>query len=450
MTLRAIPLAQPIHGPVRTRDFPLRSTMLAALATLIPALLLTDPMLVWPLLYAEQQAAQAGALLSRGVYTTFVLHKIWIPPLFLMASALFALAWKRVPGFHLATTGWWIATFLWFALTVSWALVPGIAMSRLILQVMIAATLYFAFCASNRPGDILTCIYWLFVATIFLNLAAVLTQTPSPIGYQGIYEHKNYLGAVVALGFFFVLWKCGTGERLHLLVAAVALPVCLFLLVMSQSKTSAGLLFISLGLGTVSAFFARFLRMPAILTFLLALVAVVFVILFVNAMFGLPLTRQIELLTGDATFTGRTGLWVFTLEHFGNRPLHGFGFRSFWDIGDASPSLRTGMGFLSTATAAHSGYLDIMLNGGWIALLLFMPVLLIALQLCGRIARKDLFEGTMLSTILYFFIFHNMLETTFFYGAHALFVLFQIVWLYIIFTAPRRSSGRSDKRHFKA
>jgi exopolysaccharide production protein ExoQ len=443
MTLHALPLP----APMRRNDAPLQSVILAAIATLIPALLLMDPVLVWPLLYAKQQAAQAGSMLSRGVYTTFVLHKIWIPPLFLLASFLFVMAWQRIPRFRMPIISWWVAIFVWFLLSVSWALVPGIALSRLLLQVLVAATLYLAFCASSRPREIITCVYWVFVATVLINFVAVMTQTPSPIGYQGIYEHKNYLGAVAALAFFFALWKCGSGERIYVLTALVILPICLILLFVSQSKTSAGLLAISLTFGAFSALFARYLRIPAILTSVLAVATILIGSAFLHAVFGWSVARQIELVTGDATFTGRTALWAFSWDHIGDRSLQGFGFRSFWDIGNASPSLRTGLGFLSTATAAHNGYLDIMLSGGLPALILFLPVILIAIHLCGRIARSNAFEGWMLSAILFFFIFHNLLETTFFYGAHTLFVLFQIIWLYIVFTAdPVR--GRTGNHRY--
>lgn len=410
----------------------------ARLAALVPALVLLNPVLIWPLLYAEPQTGPSVLGSVPGAYTTFLLHKVWFPPLLAITGLLFLLSNPTLRSLRHRPLMWWGLFFGWSLLSVSWAIVPEIALSRLVLQVLIASVLLLAFATSRNRSAILDAIFWVIVLTTLFNVLAVLSRPPGPIGHEGIYNHKNGLGAFAAMAILIAFLRWPGASRATRITALMVIGLCVVLLVESQSKTSAGFLPAALAIGIACAFLARVARMSAAIVFLAGLFCGGLAIMLADAVFGLTPAHLAELVVGDPTFTGRTYLWSFAWDHVVERPWLGHGFRSFWDIGSASPNAAMGMGFVASATEGHSGYLDIVLHGGIIALVLFLPILWIGLDGAGRVARHGFAEGAMLLALMVFFILHNLLETSFFYAANMLFVLFQIVWLMILFATIER------------
>lgn len=418
------------------------------LAAFIPALALFDPVLLWQLLYAEQLATiSTFASPPPGSYSTYLLHKVWFPPLFLLAAALFLLSGKRIGDFRMNRLFWWFAYFAWGALTVSWAIAPGISFQRYVFQIIIFATLVLSFVTCRKPDDILKGVFWLVALTAAINLARVLIQTPGPLGYEGIYEHKNGLGAFASCAILVSVVMLSKNGWFTRATAMIVIAVGVLLLVLSTAKTPAGVVPLALVLGFVSAILSRYLRMSPALTFGLFLAFVFFVIAMSDGVLGISPEELAELVTGDATFTGRTDLWSFAWEYYVQRPLTGFGFKSFWNVGVDSPSLSLGMGFIATVKHGHNGYFDVLLGGGLVALLLFLPALVIALHLCGRLVRRHFTEGAALICLMIFFIFHNLLESSFFDGANFVFMHFQILWLYIAFSIPNTKTEEMFARN---
>ncbi|MEM7299688.1 MAG: O-antigen ligase family protein [Pseudomonadota bacterium] len=403
-------------------------------ASFVPALVLLDPLLIWPLLYAEQLAKRVSIISSGADHTSYLLHKVWFPPLLVLVVLLFALTSPQKANLRLRQISFWVIGFLWAGLSVVWAIEPSISANRLILQIIIAATLWFAFMTADDRKRILDAVFWVMVVTAIVNLASVLTQVPGPLGYEGIYEHKNNLGAFATLTLLIAALKFPDAGRVTRWACFALIPVCLVLLVLSQSKTSAGLLPLSLALGAAAILLNRLVYLSVALFPILLVLVAALIIVILDATVNIDGWDIAQLVTGDATFTGRTDIWNYALRYISDQPFMGYGFRSFWDIGASSPSREMGLGFVATTTHGHNGYIDILLNGGLIALFLFVPVLWIGLQACGRIAQRHIAKSMACASLLLFFIFYNLLETSFFYGAHTVFVLFQIIWLHIIFT----------------
>lgn len=410
----------------------------ARLAALVPALVLLNPVLIWPLLYAEPQTGPSVLGSVPGAYTTLLLHKVWFPPLLAITGLLFLLANPTLRSLRHRPLVWWALFFGWSLLSVSWAIAPDIALSRLVLQVLIASVLVLAFATSRDRSAILDAIFWVIVVTTLFNVFAVLSRPPGPIGHEGIYGHKNILGSFAAMAILISLLRWPGASRVARIAVLMVIGLCVVLLVESQSKTSAGFLPAALAIGIACAFLARVARMSAALVFIVGLVCGGLAIMLADAVFGLSPERLADLTVGDPTLTGRTYLWSFAWDHVVERPWLGHGFRSFWDIGSSSPSLAMGSGFIASASHGHNGYLDIVLHGGIIALALFLPILWIGLDGAGRVARQNFIEGAMLSALMVFFILHNLLETSFFYAASIRFVLFQIVWLMILLATIER------------
>jgi exopolysaccharide production protein ExoQ len=146
---------------------------------------------------------------------------------------------------------------------------------------------------------------------------------------------------------------------------------------------------------------------------------------------GFTVGEVSAVITGDPTFTGRTDIWAFAFDRIAERPLLGYGFHSFWQIGDASPALHAPPGFIQVAPNGHNGYVDLMLQVGFAGFGLF---LLLLLGVAGRISRlidaKPWF-GLFCTSLLVFVILHNLLESTWFEVLDINLILF----LTLMFTA---------------
>jgi O-antigen ligase len=133
----------------------------------------------------------------------------------------------------------------------------------------------------------------------------------------------------------------------------------------------------------------------------------------------------------DASFTGRTQIWDFAAAEIARRPWTGYGFGSFWDVGDANdPLLRAPPGsWLATLkigqraevliNEAHNGYLDLQLQGGAPALILTLlaqglTILALAAKMFARrTARPDAVAAATLLVLAVVVLVHNATESSF-------------------------------------
>ena len=275
---------------------------------------------------------------------------------------------------------------------------------------------------------------------MFANVASVILRPPGPIGHEGIYEHKNSLGGFCVAAILFAIYRLSWGNTLGKLTAVMIIPICLALLVMSLSKTAAGLLPLSIVIGVAGCCAARWLRISAAVQFVCVLALVTVGLYLVEEFLQLNFWELAGIVTGDPTFTGRTDIWAFTLDQAAHRPIGGFGFRSFWRIGADSPALEVAGTFISRTAHAHNGYIDILLNGGVVGVLLFLPVLIGGLHVAGKIADRSFLAGVACLGFMVFSILYNLLETSWFLGTNVVFIFFQIVWVAIMYDPVTQQS----------
>ena len=179
---------------------------------------------------------------------------------------------------------------------------------------MLCLTIAMAVVTSGNPRKILALVFALCIVTVLANLATVMTRPPGPIGHEGIYSHKNSLGAAMALHFLFALYFLISTKGAARLVAMVIAAACIFLLFKSESKTAIGLSFIVPVVGTILYFLARWLRIsPPVAVFFGFAVAVVLYVLASN-LFGFDTSDLLLFVFKDATFTGRTYIWSFVWD----------------------------------------------------------------------------------------------------------------------------------------
>src|SRR5262249_29969943 len=138
------------------------------------------------------------------------------------------------------------------------------------------------------------------------------------------------------------------------LVALIAMGLGFWLVFESQSKSALSLALIALPCSALILLLCRKTRLtPAYIV-----AAVVVASMFVSN----PIERIGWRLYGDATLTGRTGIWGFVNYQISHKPWFGWGFHSYYFVPD-SPH-KVAPGYIREMPSSHSGYLELKLETG--------------------------------------------------------------------------------------
>jgi O-antigen ligase len=137
----------------------------------------------------------------------------------------------------------------------------------------------------------------------------------------------------------------------------------------------------------------------------------------------------------DPTLTGRTLIWQVTWELIQQRPILGYGYGAFWLEGGEPASVLQEAVRWATPTA-HNGYMDLLLELGFVGLILFaLSALMAILGLLAGIRHGD--RALLLSCCasLAFVLLYNVAESAMLEQHHLL------TFLYVWASATARNVG---------
>ena len=368
--------------------------------------------------------------LTGGSVMSPVNRFIWLG---LLGFASPVLWWRRADLADALRRLWPVALlFLWFIVTTRWAIDPVASNRRLFLYIVdllicLAVSLGLKDPRRLHNGLAVACaiVVMIDLASWIIAPAASMTD----IGLAAIHTHKNTLGAVMLLtGLIcapYTLAQQGLMGRMFWGAITIASVI---LLIASKSKTSLGIL---IAAAIVGPLLIVLLKRRAEVVWGLGVSALAMLAssalmwLAWCAMQGQDPLAPVEKLT----FTQRTDVWRFTVEHFRLHPWQGVGFGSFWDVDPkVQPSLQTDLWFAqqdAPTNESHNGYLDLLVTTG-------IPGLVGALALLFRwigrglaLLRRGLVEplsgeGRALAYLAYVgffplvFVVHNFMESTYF------------------------------------
>ncbi|WEM41574.1 O-antigen ligase family protein [Photobacterium sp. DA100] len=202
-----------------------------------------------------------------------------------------------------------------------------------------------------------------FLSSIFYFVGIGQMGEPYPGVLNGIFPHKNILGRVCAIGviFFGCYWYSYRKNKdiLYLLF-------CFAFLILSESKGAISILVIS-----IIVFFLVYNSYKGSLIKKIASITII-VSSFILISYVLTNAEVIlELLGKDITLTGRTFLWDLALEYLRDQYIFGYGYDVFWTSVIDYNKL-TAYEIYWEAPHAHNGYLDLLLDVGFIGLLLYL------------------------------------------------------------------------------
>jgi O-antigen ligase len=207
----------------------------------------------------------------------------------------------------------------------------------------------------------------LSIATFYL-VPSVGHETAQ--GYEnamrGIFAQKNQMAQSMLLASTWYIYRLFDNPKsvVRPLLCLALLYVCIF---MNQSATSLVIGIIAASVGAIFWSEANWRR--RMLVVYLLVVGFIFA-----AAFALIDTAQLlAALNRDPSFTGRFPLWGYSLEAALDRPWLGYGFSGFWN--EDSPAVQTIWAAIDwKAPSAHNGYIDILLQIGFVGMALYVWV----------------------------------------------------------------------------
>ena len=299
----------------------------------------------------------------------------------------------------------------WCGVTMFWSVDSGITMRRsvaLMLTTMAGLVLASRFTWEEMVQRIAFAFLILCLITILVavtNPARGIMHEVHIGAWRGPWVEKNYLGGMMTKGLIAAICAFAMRpERWWLWVPTAAL--CLFLVIMSTSKTALLISLMSIAIFIALRIFRRFpiLRAPLVYMIVLSTAAfVTFLTVAPEVAFGL--------IGKDPTFTGRTDIWAWLTASIKQNWLLGYGYGAYWkDPLGPSYWVRTALQW--GVPSAHNGWIDLWLAGGLVAVVLFGFYMIMVLVLSiDRVFRG----GTetywvVLSTLM--FIAFSLSEST--------------------------------------
>ncbi|MEJ2228945.1 MAG: O-antigen ligase family protein [Alphaproteobacteria bacterium] len=352
-------------------------------------------------------------------------HKIFWPAMAVISVIVVVINWSRITlAPHI------IALFMYLAfagLSVLWAYKPEFAAIRFAQQAMIIISIVLPVLLTARTVDIFRGLFLCFALALILNLYFVFSQPPMVIenvrvSYPGYFVFKSMLGQCAAIAFMLSLHEMlypGWRRVQGIIVAVIAL----YLVVVSDSMGSLTLAFFAPMLAGITIFVGKAVRVsPA---FVLLPVPIVYTVL--SKVVGNLISRISWHLFGNYTLSGRTIIWDFANYMISQRRFLGWGYQSFWLVGQDAPSVVEAPGWVRNMPNAHNGYLDTMLDTGYFGIILFVIFIFMTLHAIGRVIEHDARRGWFLLTLALFVIQINFIESTWMHGMDIIWLLFLFV-----------------------
>ena len=313
----------------------------------------------------------AGLSEDPAVTPSPVFRLIWLP----VYAASLGLALWRAPRLARA----WLPCALcalmvgWAAASQQWSILPDVTQRRVValaFTTLLGLYLGAAFDA-RRFAEMLA------AAMLVLAVGSALVAMLDPkIGvmaldgqrdWRGLLPHKNALAFHMAIGALAAACAAGLAPRRARLWYASA-GLCLILLLLSRGKTSLVAAAVVLAGG---AFLTTLRRGPVVA--ILALWAGAAAALAGGAVAVLAPDAVLKALGKDPTLTGRTDIWAAVLRAAQARPWTGYGYAAFWDK-DSAPAHLVQKQTHWLVPSAHNGWLDLLVQVGWVGVGLFAAV----------------------------------------------------------------------------
>lgn len=224
--------------------------------------------------------------------------------------------------------------------------------------------------------------------------------------FRGFFFHKNTTGRIMVycLAIIIAAWISGAVNRSLLFVLGL---LTLAMIVGTTSQTTL-LATLVLGAGLVAV---RMVRGQAVKSALVTLA--ILAIAWHGALIAIASYDLIlEALGRDASLTGRTDIWIYTLEYAFKQPFTGYGYDAFWN-GDLSPGAQYAAYW--DTPHSHNSWIEVFVALGLPAVFLMAGMLLVTLFRAVILARyyPNTAPATLITLICFAMLTIGMSEPVF-------------------------------------
>ncbi|HEY6254322.1 MAG TPA: O-antigen ligase [Xanthobacteraceae bacterium] len=283
-----------------------------------------------------------------------------------------------------------IVTLAWCALSVVTSWEPMLAARRVVFMLVIMGIAGMALLLPKglrQFSDLMAAAALIVLAACYLGLLLVPSLAMHQLtdfleaehagSWRGVFAHKNEAGAAMVLFVFIGLF---VARMRSLVLGGSIVALASMFLVFSHSKTALGMLPLVL---VVSAIVAR-ARRPAVGIAIAVGIAVAINLFSIGSILFEPVHSLVEQVMPDPSFTGRTDIWRFALEHLAERPITGYGFSAFW--GTEPVVYAMDQTWATAAADAHNAYLNLAVTIGipGLALVILWVIILPLVDYCGQ------------------------------------------------------------------
>jgi O-antigen ligase len=266
-------------------------------------------------------------------------------------------------------------------LSILWSEQSFITFKRIFQIIAIVLTCISFLLYTDSAQEILKPFKYILYPYLILTLIVVLVipgaKDPQFHTWRGFTSHKNLLGQVSLLSviFCYIFYKMGSTAK-GKAVAIFMLVLSVALLIGSFSSTSILTFAVLAGIGSLLFVDVIFepIHIGRTVSFIL-LASIITIIIGVMLWFPEIQTAIPALFGKDITFSGRTDLWEYLLTEVQLKPLLGSGFSAFW-VPESHHIMMLYKAFVWLPGQAHNGYLDILLQTGFVGLGLILLTLI--------------------------------------------------------------------------
>lgn len=307
-----------------------------------------------------------------------------------------------------------------FLLLASWCLV-FYATASISWQDMVKALIFF-FCG------------FVIMSVLTVVLAPGIGVQPEGLKHAGQWRglniHKNILSSIAIYGFAVLIIAFLTERRYR---ALLLFHMLVSLMVVFFSESGTGLIMLVL----ISLFLAA---VPLLRTYLHLRMIFILMAFTLVALMLYAFVANLELISTffgrSGTLSGRTTQWAFMVPYFYDRLWFGYGFDAFWmvygDIGYAFGYERRSLDTPAIKTA-HSAVLELILDGGILALSLWF---ITVVQYCNYAFRMATKQGSVLLllplAILMIYLIQNSINYEYLGPFTINFVIYGIFYIMLV------------------
>ena len=293
---------------------------------------------------------------------------------YVMLAPLIILHWKRL--LYVATRNLPMLLLVGMVIaSVFWSASPDYTSNE--IKAFLRATLLGVYIATRYSfKEQVRLLAWVFGMAIVLSLFFTLAVPSYGIhagggAAKGIFTFKNLLAAMMTIGgIFFILIALDSKKHSWLPWTVVIMAIAA--LALSQGKTAYSVFFLVLCLLPIRNVVKQQYKLRVVLFLIILLIGGSTIVLFLgNLEFIL-----VDTLGKNMEFNGRLPIWTLMMQKVMERPWFGYGFVGFWTSDESLYVINNSWAGTGDTPGlrfnAHSGYIDLLLQLGFLGMVLYI------------------------------------------------------------------------------